>query len=48
MLPTGASYWVSEHPTVFGVLAAMTLLTVAYAAWHMQRRVSAWRARSRA
>lgn len=45
---TGAEYWLSEHPVVLGVLAAMTLLGVVYAAWGVNQKVAAWRARRRA
>ena len=45
---TGAGYWLSEHPVVLGVLAALALLAVAYAMWRVQQKVAAWRVRSRA
>ncbi|MEO5676492.1 MAG: cellulose biosynthesis cyclic di-GMP-binding regulatory protein BcsB, partial [Usitatibacter sp.] len=45
---TGAGYWLSEHPVVPGLLAAVALLAAAYAAWRVQRKAVAWRVRSRA
>ena len=45
---TGAGYWLSEHPVVLGVLAAMTLLGVACATWVLNQKVAAWRERRRA
>ena len=45
---TGAGYWLSEHPLAIGVLAAMALVAVAYAAWCANTAVAEWRGRRQA
>lgn len=40
---TGAGHWLAEHPVVTGVLAAVALLWVLYAAWRIARKVAVGR-----
>ena len=45
---TGAGHWLSEHPVVLAVFAALALLLFAYIVRRLQGRVASWRSRRRA